>query len=94
MSINCRHKTTEIIDQRKVLCRQIISKFDCVRKCSVDRNILITSWNDRKIIHSIRIATGTPTRIKKWNQLSHFRRTYLEVTSIEKTQPDYTAAMS
>ena len=37
-------------------------------------DILITSRNsERKIIQSIRIAGGPPTRKKKWNQFIQFR---------------------
>ena len=75
------------------MCKQIISKFDSVRKYAVDINILITSRHDRKIIHPIKITTGPPTRIRKWNQLSQFRRSYTKLTSIEKTQPDYIPAV-
>ena len=50
-------------------------KSDCVRKCTADINILITSRNlDRKIMHSIRMTTGPPTRIRKWNQVSQFKQ--------------------
>ena len=60
-----------IIDQRKALCRQRISKSDCARKYTADINILITSKNiDRKIMHFISISTGSPTKIRKRNKLS------------------------
>ena len=40
----------------------------------VDIDMLITSRNgDRKILQYIRITSRTPSRIKKWNQLSQFR---------------------
>ena len=48
------------IDQRKALCSQRILKSDCVRKYAADLNILITSRNDKNIMHSIRITTGPP----------------------------------
>ena len=50
------------VDQRKALCKERIPKSDCVRKYAADINILITSMNDRKIMHSIRITRGLPTR--------------------------------
>ena len=68
MSVNCRHKDIWIIDQRKARCRQRIPKTGYVRKYAVDINIFITSRNDRKIMHSVKITTGPPMRTRKWNQ--------------------------
>ena len=93
MSSNCRHKSTEIIDERKALWRQRIPKTDCVRKYAVDMNILITSRNERKIKHYIGISKGPSSRIRSRNYLSQFRCTYAKVISIEKTQPDYISEM-
>ena len=46
---------------------------NCVRKETVDINILVTSRNcDRKIMQSIRITSRPPSRKRKWNQLSQF----------------------
>ena len=40
----------------------------CVRKETVGTDILITSRNsDRKIMQSIRITSGPPARMRKWN---------------------------
>ena len=51
-----------------------------------DIDILVTSRNgDRKIMQSIRIMSRSPSRIRKWNQLSRFRRTSTKVIPIEKT---------
>ena len=45
-------------------------------KETVDLDILIESSNGgRKILHPIRKKSGRFTRIRKWNQFSHFRRT-------------------
>ena len=58
----------------KSLYRQGIPEPSCVRKKTVDIDILITSRkDDRKIMQSIRITSRTPSRIRKWNQFSHFR---------------------
>ena len=92
MSSNCRHKSTEIIDERKALWRQIIPKTDRVRKYAADINILITSKNKRKIMHYIAI-TGLPSRIRNRNYFSQFRCTDTKVISIEKTKPDYISKM-
>ena len=93
MSSNCRHKAIELIDERKALCKQRIPKTDCVRKYAVDTNILITSRNERKIMHSIGISTGPPSRIRNRNYLSQFRWTYTKAISREKTQPEYISTM-
>ena len=54
--------------------RQRIPKSSCAKKETDHRDILVTSINiDRKIMQSIRIKSITPTRIRKWNQLSQFR---------------------
>ena len=51
----------------------------CARKETVDKDILVTSRKgDRKIMKSIRIASRPPSRKRKWNQLSQFRRTPIE----------------
>ena len=73
MSVNSRLKTTKITAQRKAFYRQRIPESSCVRKETVDIDILVTSRNgDRKIIQSIRISRP-PWRTKKWNQFSQFR---------------------
>ena len=82
MSVNARLKATKIIGQRKAFHRQGIPEFSCVRKETVDINILVTSRNgDRKIMQSIRITSRPPSKIRKWNQLSEFRRTSTKVIS-------------
>ena len=56
MSLNSRLKGTKIIGQRKAFYRQRIPESSCVRKETVDIDILVTSRNgDRKVIQSIRI---------------------------------------
>ena len=56
------------------------------RKETVDIDNLVTSRNgDRKIMQSIRIMIRSPSRKRKWNQLSHFRRASTKVVPIEKT---------
>ena len=59
--------------QRKAFYRQIIPESSCVRKETVDIDILVTSRNgDRKIMQSIRIMSTPPSRKRKWDQLSQF----------------------
>ena len=58
MSVDSRHKATKIIGQRKAFNRQRIPKSSCVRKETVDLDILVTSRNgDRKIIQSMKITS-------------------------------------
>ena len=72
MSVNSRLKATKIIGQRKTFYWQRIPESSCVRKETVDIDILLTSKNgDRKIMQSIRITSRPPSRKRKWNQLSH-----------------------
>ena len=73
MSVNSRLKATKIIGQKKAFYRQRIPESSCVKKETVDINILATSRNgDRKIMISIRITSRPPSRKRKWNQLSQF----------------------
>ena len=73
MSVNSGLKATKIIGQRKAFYMQRIPEFSCVRKETVDIDILVTSRNgDRKIMQSIKITSGPPSRKRKWNQLSQF----------------------
>ena len=59
MSVNSRLKATKIIGQRKAFYKQRIPESSCVRKETVEKDILVTSRNsDRKIMQSIRITTG------------------------------------
>ena len=73
MPANSGLKATKIIGQRKAFYRQRIPEFSRARKETVDIDILVTSRNgDRKIIQSIRIMSRSPSRKRKWNQLSQF----------------------
>ena len=74
MSVNSRLRAAKIIGQRKAFYRQKIPESSCMRKETVDIGILVTSRNgDRKIMQSIRKTSRSPSRIRKWNQLSQFR---------------------
>ena len=85
MSVNSRFKATKIIRQMKAFYRYRIPESSCVRKKTVDIDILVNSRNgDRKIMQPIRITSRPPTK-RKWNQLSQFCRTFTKVTPIEKT---------
>ena len=73
MSVNSRLKATSIIGQRKAFYRQRIPETSCMRKETVDVDILVTSRNgDRKIMQSITITSTPPSKKRKWNQLSQF----------------------
>ena len=66
MSVNSRLKATKIIGQRKAFYRQKIPESSCVRKKTVDIDILVTSKNgDEKIMQSIRIASRPPMTKRK-----------------------------
>ena len=67
MSVNSSRKATMIIAQRKSFYRLGIPESSCVKKRTVDIDILVTSVNgDRKIIQSIRIRiTSRPTSRKR-----------------------------
>ena len=57
-----------------------------MRKETVDIDILVRSRNgDRKIMESIIITSLPPSRIRKWNHQSQFRRTSTKVIAIVKT---------
>ena len=73
MSFNSRLKAIKIIGQGKAFYRQRIPESSCVRKESVDKDILITSKNgDRKIMQSIKVMSRPPSRKRKWYQLIQF----------------------
>ena len=73
MSVNSRLKATKIIGQRKTFYRHRIPESSCVRKETVDIDILVTSTNgDRNIMQSIRIMSRPPSSKRKWNQLRQF----------------------
>ena len=66
MSVNSRLKATKIIGQRKAFYRQRIPESSCVRKETVDIDILVTSRNGgRKIMQSIRITRVDLSQKKK-----------------------------
>ena len=72
MSVNSR-VNVKIIGQRKAFYRQKVPESSCARKETVDIDILVTSRNDdRKIMQSIRMTSRLPSKIRKWDQLSHF----------------------
>ena len=65
ISVNSRLKATSIF-QRKAFYRQRIPESSCVRKETVDIDILVTSRNgDRKIMQSIRITSRPPSSKRK-----------------------------
>ena len=69
MSVNSGLKATKIIGQRKAFYRQRIPESSCVRKETVDIDILVTSRNgDTKIMQSNRITSKPNSRISKWIQ--------------------------
>ena len=73
MSVNSNLRATKVIGQRKAFYRQRIPESSCVRKETVDIDILVTSRNgDRKIMQSIRTMSRPTFRKRKWNQLSQF----------------------
>ena len=82
MSVNARLKATNIISQRKAFYRQKISEPSRTSKETVDIDILVTSRNgEEKIMQSIRRTSRPPSRIRKWDQLSQFRRISTKVIS-------------
>ena len=73
MSVNSRLTATKIIGQSKAFYRPRIPESSCVRKETVDLDILVTSKNgDRKIMQSIRITSRFPSRKSMWYQLRQF----------------------
>ena len=57
------------------------------RKETVDIDLLVTSRNgDREIVDTVRKTSGSPTRIRKCNQFSQFRRTPTKLMPIGKTE--------
>ena len=52
MSVNSKLNATKIIVWRRVFCRQRISECSCVRKETVDIDILVTSGNGDRNWHS------------------------------------------
>ena len=73
MSVNSGLKATQIIGQRKAFYQQRIPEFSRARNRTVDIDILVTSrYGGRKIMQSIRTTSRSPSRKRKWNQLSQF----------------------
>ena len=73
MSVNSGLKATQIIGQRKAFYRQRIPEPSCLRKETVDIDVLVTTRNGhRKIMQSMRITSRPNSRKRKWNQLSQF----------------------
>ena len=95
MSFNSRFTATEIIGQRKAFFRQRIPESSCVRKQTVDVDILVTSRNSgRKIMQSIRITSRRTWPKRKWNQLRQFWRIPTKITPIQKTSAGDVLRMS
>ena len=66
MSLNSRLKATKIVGQRKVFYSYRFPESSCVRKETVDIDILATPRNgNRKIMQSIRIRSRIPLRNRK-----------------------------
>ena len=53
MSVNSTLKATKIIGQRKAFSRQRIPEPSCMRKETVDMDVLVTSRNGDRKIHAI-----------------------------------------
>ena len=69
MSANSGLKAIKIIGRRKAFYRWRIPEFICVRKETVDIDILVRSRNgDRKIMQSIRLTSRPPTKKRKLTQ--------------------------
>ena len=74
MSINSIPKVISIIDHRKAFRGQRIAKSSCVRKETINIEILITPREgDKKIMQPIKMTSGTATKMRRWNQFSQFR---------------------
>ena len=66
VSVNSILQANKIIGQRKAFYRQRISEPSCVRKETVDIDVLVTSRNgDIKIMQSIRVMSRPPFRKRK-----------------------------
>ena len=86
MSFNSILKATKTIGQAKAFYRQRIPRPGCVKKETVDIDILVKSRNgDRKIMYSISITSRPPSKKRKWDQLNQFCRTSTKIIPIEKT---------
>ena len=63
-----KFQAIQITEQRKTFYRQRIPESNCVRKETVDIDILVTFRNGgRKIMQSIRITSRPPSRKSMWN---------------------------
>ena len=93
MPVNSR--LIKIIGQRKTFYRQRTPESSCVRKETVDIDILVAPRNsDRKIMQSIIIKSRPLLRTRKWNQLSQFSRASTKVMPVEKTSDGHILTMS
>ena len=58
----------------------VLPEYSCASKETVDIDILITSKNgDKKVKQCNRITSRSPSRIRKWKQLSQFKFTSTKV---------------
>ena len=85
VSANFKLKAIQIKGQWKIFYKQRIPESSCVRKETVDIDILVTSSNgDRKIMQSIGIPSRTPSRKRKRNQLSQFFKNIYQSNTYRK----------
>ena len=90
MPVNSR--LIKIIGQRKTFYRQRTPESSCVRKETVDIDILVAPRNsDRKIMQSIIIKSRPLLRTRKWSQ---FSRASTKVMPVEKTSDGHILTMS
>ena len=95
MCVDSRLKVTKIIGQRKAFYTQRIQEYSYAKKETVGIDIIVISRNDdRKIIQSITMTSRPSSRIRKWSQVSQFKRTTTNVLPIEKTCAGYISMMS
>ena len=88
MSRNSRLKATNFIGQGKAFYRQRIPESSCVRKKSVDLDILLISRNvDRKIMQSIWITSKPPSRQKQPPEVFCKKRCSLKFRKIHRKTP-------
>ena len=67
LSINSKIKATLVICRRRTFCRQRIPESSCARKATIERETVIISRNDERIImQNLRITSGPPTRMRIW----------------------------
>ena len=79
MSVNSRLKVTKTVGQRKAFYRQRIPEPSCMKKETVEIDILVTSGNGEG-------KRSRPTLRKgKYNKLTQFASTFTKVIPIENT---------